>query len=122
MVISNAVASKSNLDTSDYEPYIEDGEELGEVHWIRREFDANGEPRLLVGIMRADEGTLPEAFPYTWQTDETIQILEGKLVVEISGEETVTLLPGDVASFPQGKSATFKATAPYKQFFVMSRR
>jgi uncharacterized cupin superfamily protein len=110
----------ANLDSEEFEPYIENGETLGEVKWIRQEFDSAGAPRLLVGIMRIQEGAAPDAFEYDWVTDETIQILEGQLIVEVRDGDTITMRPGDVASFPKGATAVFRPTAPYKQFFVMT--
>jgi uncharacterized cupin superfamily protein len=110
-----------SLDTAEFEPYVEDGVELGEVHWIRQEFGPDGDPIILVGIMRTDQGT-GDGFEYTWLTDETIQVLEGRLEIDIPGSGTITLNPGDVGSFPQGKTAVFRPTPPYKQFFVMTKR
>lgn len=112
-------AVKCNLETQEFEPYFEDGHRLGDVHWIRREI-VDGQPKTVIGIMKATADQLPEAFEYTWALDEVIQVLEGSLVVEIKGGETLGLLPGDVASFKKGGTAVFKAKGPYKQFFVMT--
>lgn len=110
----------STIDTEDFEPYIENDVRLGDVHWIRRE-SQDGQPTLLVGIMRASVDQLPDAFEYEWEFHETIQVIEGRLEVEIIGGPTVVLLPGGVGSFRKGGRAIFRATGPYKQFFIMHR-
>lgn len=112
------IAYTTSLETDDFEPYIEDGHRLGDVHWLRRDFEGD-KPVLQIGIMRAEEGTLPEAFEYFWENNEVIQILSGELVIEIEDGSTVHLRPGDVGSFRKGHKAVFKAKGAYKQFFVM---
>lgn len=112
------LAYSSTINTEAFEPYIEDGVRLGDVHWIRRDYE-DGEPNLLIGIMRANANELPEAFEYEWAFHETIQVIEGQLEVEVIDGPTVLLRPGDIGSFRKGGRAVFRATAPYKQFFIM---
>lgn len=113
-----AAAYTGSFNTEQFEPYFEGDQRLGDICWIRREFE-DDKPKLLVGIMRASAEQLPEAFEYTWETHETIVVIEGKVEVAIVDGPTVVLNPGDVGSFRKGGKAVFRGTAPYKQFFVM---
>jgi ethanolamine utilization protein EutQ (cupin superfamily) len=118
MINISLPAYSSSLHTEEFEPYIEDGVRLGDVHWIRREFEGD-QPTLLVGIMRASADDLQEAFEYEWVFHETIQVIEGRLEVEIIDGPTIVLNPGEIGSFRKGGRAIFRATGPYKQFFIM---
>ena len=52
--------------------------------------------------------------------DETIHALEGELVVTLGDGETVTLHPGDIASFVKGTQSTWEVTKPFKKLFIVS--
>jgi len=60
------------------------------------------------------------SFPYSFPGDETFHVLEGEVTIELEGGESVTLGPGDIASFTKGQSSTWTITKPFKKFFVIS--
>lgn len=105
----------SVVTAEEWEPFVVGGEAIGEVHWIRTE-GAEG-ATLNVGLWRSD----PRSFPYPFNADETIHVLEGELVIDLveSGEKVV-LQPGDVASFTKGTKSTWTVTSPFKKLFVIS--
>lgn len=49
---------------------------------------------------------------------ETIHVLEGEVVIEVSGGRTLHLRPGDLASLPAGQATTWHITTPFKEFWV----
>jgi uncharacterized cupin superfamily protein len=91
-----------------------EGKQYGEVHWLRTE--SGGEGVLYTGLWRAE----PQDIPYVFPGDETFEVLEGAVHIEVEGGETVDLKVGDVASFPKGASSTWTVKSPFKKFFVIS--
>jgi uncharacterized cupin superfamily protein len=104
----------SNIGTSEYEPFVHEGETLGEVHWLRVE--SGGDGVLYAGLWTHGPGEIPYVFP----GDETLHVLEGEVSIDVEGGESVTLKPGDIASFTKGQSSTWHITQPFKKFFVIS--
>jgi uncharacterized protein len=104
----------SNIATEDYEPFMIEGEQVGEVHWLR--VGSGGEGELYTGLWTHGPGTIPYVFP----GDETLHVLEGEATIEIEGGETVTIASGDIVSFTKGQVATWNITKPFKKFFVIS--
>ena len=51
---------------------------------------------------------------------ETIQVLEGEILVEFESGESLDLKPGDVVVFPAGTATTRTVKSPYKEFYVHS--
>jgi uncharacterized cupin superfamily protein len=108
----------SRVDGSDFEPYefdeedVIEGEPNARIHWVRPE----GTGAQAVGIYRGD----PCVFRYTWHTDETIYVLEGRARVEVEGGETIELGVGDVASFPAGGRSVWHLLEPFCELFVLS--
>lgn len=104
----------SNVGTSKYEPFLENGKYFGDIHWLRTE--SGGEGMLLAGFW----SHAPAELPYECIGDETIHVLEGEVVVELEGGESVTLQEGDVASFSKGQKSVWRIVRPFKKFFVVS--
>ncbi|OZC63704.1 hypothetical protein CH306_26070 [Rhodococcus sp. 15-725-2-2b] len=88
---------------------------VGEVHWVRTTAADEGKT-LFIGLWRSDEQT----FPYPFNQDETIHVLEGELLVEYPSGEKVTFVAGDIASFTKGTTTTWTVVKPFKKLFVIS--
>ena len=52
---------------------------------------------------------------------ETIQVLEGEVVIEVDGGPTLRLGPGDLASLPAGRETTWHITVPFKELWMFAR-
>lgn len=106
----------STIDGGTYEPFVEDGVTLGQVHWL-----SNGQDSPLVsGIWRALPGEVPQAFDYDYPSHETIHVLEGAVTIEFADGETVTLRAGDIAAAEQGTKSVWKVDpeTTFRKFFV----
>ncbi len=118
--MSNVMAAcKSHIDTVDYEPFdgfeaVLEGDPNAKVAWLRTE--SGGEGMLYTGMFTAE----PSTFRYAFGGDESFHVLEGDLEIMIDGGETVTLTPGDIASFPKGALSTWTLHSPLRKFFVIS--
>jgi uncharacterized cupin superfamily protein len=104
----------SNIGTSEYEPFMVEGEPFGDVHWLR--VGSGGEGVLYAGLWTHDPADLPYVFP----GDETFHVLEGEVTIDVEGSDSVTLHEGDIASFTKGQASTWHITQPFKKFFVIS--
>jgi uncharacterized cupin superfamily protein len=104
----------SSTATSDFEPFVFEGKQLGEVHWLRT--SGSGEGMLLAGLWRSD----PTRFDYVFPGDETFEVLEGEVTIDIAGGESVTLQKGEIASFAKGTESVWNLGTPFKKFFVIS--
>jgi uncharacterized cupin superfamily protein len=104
----------SNVATEEYEPFLHEGERFGDVHWLR--VGSGGDGVLYAGLWTHEPASLPYVFP----GDETFHVLEGEVTIRVDGGESVTLAPGDIASFTKGQSSTWEITKPFKKFFVIS--
>ena len=51
-------------------------------------------------------------FPWTYDASETCYFLEGRVVVTPEGGEPVEVGAGDLVTFPQGMSCTWKVLEP----------
>ncbi len=104
----------SNIATDEYEPFLNEGEAFGDVHWLR--VGSGGDGVLYTGLWTHDPADLPYVFP----GDETFHVLEGEVTIDVEGGDSVTLKAGDIASFSKGQSSTWHITQPFKKFFVIS--
>ena len=59
-------------------------------------------------------------FEYEFPGDEIFQVLQGSLLVEISGGDSVNLTAGDIISFNKGMKSTWTIQSSFKKFFVIS--
>ena len=104
----------TNISAQDYEPFMVEGEQVGEVHWLRTE--SGGEGQLFAGLWTCQ----PREIAYTFPGDETFHVLEGEVHIVVEGGETVDLKAGDCASFAKGQVSTWTIGQPFKKFFVVS--
>lgn len=106
----------TRVDADSWEPMELGGDVVGEVHVLRSE---GGEHPYDAGLWRV-LGDLPAPFDYDFERNETIHVLEGEVVIETAGGQTLVLGAGDVASFAAGSSATWRiARTPFKELFVL---
>ena len=107
----------SNVAATDYEPFpleAVEGDPDGKVHWLTA--SAEGEPMLYAGLFTGK----PSTFTYTFGGNETFNVLEGEVRVELDSGEAVDLSPGDLVTFPKGARSTWIVKTPFKKFFVIS--
>jgi uncharacterized cupin superfamily protein len=107
---------QSSIDTTDYVPFVEDGVTVGSVHWLS---DGSQHP-LVSGIWRAEPGDVPEAFPYDYPFNETIQVLEGSVTIDFADGQQAVLTTGDVVAVAQGTRSTWSIdpSSTFRKFFV----
>jgi uncharacterized cupin superfamily protein len=106
---------RSSVQAENYEPFINEGKETGEVSWLRTE--SGGEGMLFAGLWRAEPMTVES---YTFAGDETLQVLKGRVTIEVEGHAPVELGVGDIASFRKGTKSVWHVTEPFQKFFVIS--
>jgi uncharacterized cupin superfamily protein len=104
----------SSTATEEFEPFVFEGTTLGRVHWLRT--SGSGDGMLLAGIWASE----PMTFPYGFPGDESFQVLEGSLRIELESGETIELKEGDLASFAKGTPSTWTITSPFRKFFVIT--
>jgi uncharacterized protein len=112
-------AATATIDTSAYEPFngfdaVLAGDPAAQVAWLRT--TSGGDGMLYAGMFTAQ----PSTFRYTFGGDETFHVIDGDLDIAVDGGATVTLKPGDIASFPKGARSTWTIRAPFRKFFVIS--
>lgn len=109
---------KTTVDATTFEPFIVGDQQLGEVHWLRQ--DASTDSTVLAGVWKVEDANVPEAFDYSFDHEETIQVLEGSVTIDFPDAPSVTLNVGDLASFTKGSSSVWHVQVPFKKFFVCS--
>lgn len=102
------------FDPKKYEPFI-----LGRVQWVRRLGDGD-RPALSAGFWHVTTEDAPEPFDLLIEADETLQIIEGHLRIEVEGGESFDLLPGSAASFNKGAQTRWTVVEDTTEFFVYS--
>jgi uncharacterized cupin superfamily protein len=117
--MTNAVDSqqlfsgKASSTTSEWEPFLIDGEGFGEVHILR-----GSEEGYLTGFYRITE---PTSFDYPIEHDKTVYVIEGKMKIEVEGGETLVVAAGEMASFAVGLNTHWEVLElPYHEVFVQS--
>lgn len=118
MVISTPTHCVASIETDGWEPFVVEGEQAGEVAWLRQA--QVGDRPLVAGVWRALSGQLPETVPYVFHGHETFHVIEGEVTIAVDGEEPVRLQPGDIASYTDGTKSTWTISTPFKKFFVVS--
>jgi uncharacterized cupin superfamily protein len=104
-------------DSTDYEPMMIEGVQVGEAHWLRTE-GSHGNPHEAC-LWRTDA---PARYEYLFDGDESFQVLEGSASIELLDTgERVELKAGDIASFDNGTRSVWTFTEPFKKFTVISR-
>jgi len=109
----------TTVDTTTYEPFtgfeeVIEGDPNAKVAWLRTE--SGGEGVLYTGMFTAE----PSTFRYRFAGDESFHVLDGNLEISVDGGDTVTLAPGDIASFPKGATSTWVLSTRLRKFFVIS--
>lgn len=104
----------TNIETTEWEPFLVNGQPFGEVHWLRT--TAAGEGQLYAGLWRHPAG----AFDYRFPGDETFHVVEGHVRIALDDGATVELRAGDLVSFPKGANSRWSILEPMKKFFVIS--
>jgi uncharacterized cupin superfamily protein len=115
---ATAAFAVSNIVVDEYVPFLEEGVELGLVHWLREEDVAHG--GVATGIWRAEPGTSACDFDYHFTANETFHVIEGSVHIKLDGGQTVDVGPGDIATFRKGTVSHWTVEAPFKKFFVIS--
>lgn len=59
-------------------------------------------------------------FPWTYDTEETCYLLNGKIVVTLENGERVTITKGDLVTFPAGMSCTWEILENVKKHYQFS--
>jgi uncharacterized cupin superfamily protein len=103
-------------DSTEYEPMLVDGEQVGEARSLRVE-GSHGNAHEAC-LWRTDA---PARYEYLFTGDESFHVLEGSVSIElIDTGERVQLTAGDVASFDAGTRSVWTFTEPFKKFTVIS--
>lgn len=58
-------------------------------------------------------------FPWTYDSDETCYFLEGDVVVTPDGGDPVEMKKGDLVTFPQGMTCTWKIRQDVKKHYKL---
>lgn len=106
----------ANEETGDFEPYLVDGRDAGELALLRKR-GHDGRP-LIVGYYRC-----PHEFSGTeeYQWDEAMYILQGSCTVDFADSSTTVLKPGDMVTFKVGTRVSFTQSPDFKKFFIRTR-
>jgi uncharacterized cupin superfamily protein len=117
-MISISNVSHTSIDRATWEPFLEDGNQLGEVHWLCQREDETGV--LLAGLWRHRPDEHPDGMPYRVMGSETFHVLEGSCELTLKSGEEIRLQPGDSVTFPDAFEATWRTTKPFMKFFVVA--
>ncbi len=105
----------SDVTAGSWEPLIDDGQEIGEVHWLRRE----GEGMPVSGLWRISTEKGAE-IPYNVHGSDSFHVIEGEAELETPDGQKIMLVAGGVYSFPDGFTATWRTRSPFLKFFVVA--
>ena len=108
------IYDKTSVAVDDFEPFLVDDKQAGEVHWLTLE-NSSGEA-MYSGLWRCE----PMTFEYEFPGDEIFHVLEGSLLVELHEGDRIQLEKGDIISFKKGLKSTWTIQASFKKFFVIS--
>ncbi len=109
----------SHASAESWEPFSLGELEIGEVHWLRLEEGEEG--AYYAGLWRIGPGEFPPEVPYDMTMNETIQIFEGEVTIQIVDGPSLELVPGSIASFAPGTRTRWRFTeTPFKELFVLS--
>jgi uncharacterized cupin superfamily protein len=112
MTVATDVHS-SSATTEAFEPLIEDGRQLGEVHFLLQS------EALVAGMWRIGPVEGAE-FPYKVTGSDTFHVIKGEAELETPDGDRIQLVPGGIYSFPDGFTATWRTRSPFLKFFVMA--
>jgi uncharacterized protein len=57
------------------------------------------------------------SFPWTYDSNETCYLLSGKVTVIPDGGEPVTIVAGDLVTFPKGMGCTWQIHEPVRKHY-----
>jgi uncharacterized cupin superfamily protein len=119
MQSTTAAYAIDRVDGGDYEPFVVEGAQVGEIRWLRAS-DHQGPPDALeVGVWRSD----PATYDYFFATDETFHVVEGAVTIELPDTgESLELHAGDIAYFREGIRSVWTITAPFEKFVITPRQ
>ena len=108
---------RATVDPEAWEPFVVQGREIGEVHWLVQNSRPHGVLAAGMWLIHAEGGV---ELPYAVAGSETFQVLEGDAELETPAGERIRLTRGDVVSFPDGFTATWRTLSDFKKFFVVA--
>lgn len=107
-VVSSSVSAES------WEPLVEDGREMGQVHWL---LQAEKGPVAELWGAGTEEGA---ELPYRVTGSDSFHVIEGEAELETPDGEKIELIAGGIYSFPDGFTATWRTRSPFLKFFVIA--
>ncbi|OJU70150.1 cupin domain-containing protein [Microbacterium sp.] len=112
--MSDQFVISGNLDRAAAEPF-----EVGVVQWIRRPGQGDRDD-LSAGYWFISPEETPGPMRVVGDADETVHILEGRVRIEVEGQDPIELFAGASASLNKGVPATWTVLEPTVEFFVYS--
>ena len=103
----------STVDAETGEPLIEDGEQIGEVHWL---IQAEGRP--IAGLWRNEPEEGAE-LPYKVTGSDAFHAIRVEAELETPDGERIKLVAGGLYSFPDGFTAIWRTKPSFLKFFVI---
>lgn len=100
-------------------PELAEPFEVGTVQWTRRPGDGDRKT-LSAGFWYVTPENAPTPMVVIGDADESIVIIEGRVRIQLEGEEAVELTAGGTASMNAGASVTWTVLEPTVEFFVYS--
>jgi uncharacterized cupin superfamily protein len=94
--------------------FVPDPERGGQTHRLR---DGDG---LKAGLWRLPQGAHSDPVTFTLAQTETILVLEGRVLIEVTDGPTFDLVAGDMASLDAGLETTWDVRPPFLGFWVRS--
>lgn len=113
---TTALTSATDADER-WEPFVHEGVQVGEVHWLSQEMRDSGP--VVSGLWRISAEAGAE-LPYAVAGTEMFQVLEGEAVLEQVDGTSIELVPGVIISLPDGYTATWRTSSDFKKFFVVA--
>jgi uncharacterized cupin superfamily protein len=109
-------ATVSSATSSEYEPLIFEGKNIGERYELAAPPEV-AQPELGIALWRSGPVVVED---YLFTRDEAVYIVAGAVTVEVEGEAPVTLREGDVAFFAGGKKAVWRVDEFIHKFSVIA--
>lgn len=62
----------------------------------------------------------PSTFDWTYNSDETCYIIEGKVTVTYGNGQSVTIEKGDLVTFPEGLNCTWNVSEKIRKYYTFN--